>query len=108
MDENYNNQLQKTKKVPNLQKKKQNEIKKRKALLRKQNEMSEEIKQYERKQKRKKLIDDVFGLVRFFELATTNEIYVNSLNLHENKNELFIDCLGDFETIGSMLIGRIE
>ena len=50
---NYNNQLQKTKKTTKLQKKKQHEINERRALFRKQNELNEEKKQYEGKQKRK-------------------------------------------------------
>ena len=34
---------------------------------------------------------------RFFEVATTNKIYVNSLNLHENKKKIQLDYKGDFE-----------
>ena len=45
---------------------------------------------------------------RFFELATTDRQYVNALNLHEIKNEILEDYTGDFELIGSMLVGEIE
>ena len=46
--------------------------------------------------------------VGFFELASTNKIFVNSLFLHEVKNETLLDYAGDFELIGSMLIGDIK
>ena len=42
------------------------------------------------------------------ELATFNRKYVNGLNLHEIKNEFLEDYTGDFELIGSMLVGEIE
>ena len=41
-------------------------------------------------------------------MATTDKIYVNGLNLHENKNEILENYTGDFELIGSMLIGELE
>ena len=44
----------------------------------------------------------------FFELATTNKVYVNGLKQHEIKSEILEDYTGDFELIGSMLIGEIE
>ena len=47
-------------------------------------------------------------LGRFFELATTSRKYVNGLNLHEIKNEILEDYTGDFELIGSMLVGEVE
>ena len=53
------------------------------------------------------MIED-FDLGRFFELATTNKKYVNGLNLHEIKIEISLNYTGDFELIGSMLIGEIE
>ena len=47
--------------------------------MRKQSESNKEIKQNERKEKRGNLVEDIdFG--RFFELATSNKMYVNSLN----------------------------
>ena len=49
-----------------------------------------------------------FWLEQFFELATTNESYVNGLKLHENKNETLEDYTGDFELIGSLMIGETE
>ena len=76
-------------------------------MIRKQNESNKEIKQNERKQKRKNVLEDI-GLGRFLELATTNRKYVNGLNLHEVTNETLEDYTGDFEIIGSMLIGEIE
>ena len=45
---------------------------------------------------------------RFFELATTDRQYIDALNLHEIKNEILEDYTGDFELIGSMLVGEIE
>ena len=44
----------------------------------------------------------------FFEFATTNKGYVNGLNLNEIKIEILEDCTGDFELIGSMMIGEID
>ena len=35
-------------------------------------------------------------------------MYVNSLNLYEIENESLHDYTGDFEIIGSMLIGEID
>ena len=53
------------------------------------------------------MVDDI-DLGRFFELATSNKIYVNNLNLYEIKNEILQDYTGDFELIGKMIIGPIE
>ena len=53
------------------------------------------------------MVDDI-DLGRFFELATSNKIYVNNLNLHEIKNEILQDYTGDFELNGKMIIGPIE
>ena len=52
------------------------------------------------------MIEDV-DLGRFLELALTNKIYVNGLNLHRIKSEIFEDYTGAFELIGSTLIGEI-
>ena len=49
-----------------------------------------------------------FDSGRFFELATSNEIYVNNFNLHEIKNEILQDYIGDFELNGLMIIRPIE
>ena len=65
------------------------------------------MNQNERKQKRENIVEDV-ELGRFFEKATTNKRYVNGFNLHEIKNEILEDYTGDFELIGSMLIGEID
>ena len=53
------------------------------------------------------MVEDI-DIGRFFELATTDRQYVNALNLHEIKNEILEDFTGDFELIGSMLVGEIE
>ena len=66
------------------------------------------MKQNETKQKTENIIDKNVGLSRFFELATTNKRYVNSLNLHEVKNEFLLEDKGDLELNGSMIIGPIE
>ena len=103
----YNRQLQKTKKSSKIQKKKEYELNKRRKLIRRQNESNKETKQNERRQKRENIVEDI-DIGRFFELATTDRGYVNGLNLHEIKNEILEDYTGDFELIGSMLVGEIE
>ena len=97
---------QKTKKTTKLQK--QYELNKRRKLIRKQTDENKEIKQNERRQKRQNLIDEDVDLGRFFELATSNKIYVNNLNLHEIKNEILQHYTGDFELNELMIIGPIE
>ena len=94
-------QLRKTKQ------KKQYELKRRRVLIRKQNESNREEKRNERIQKRENIVEDI-DLSRFFELATTDKIYVNGSKLHEIQNEVLEDYTGDFEIIGSMLVGEIE
>ena len=98
-----NHQSQKTK----LQKKKQYEVNKKRALIRKQNEINLK-KQKERKQKREKMIEQDIDSGRFFELATSNKIYVNGLKSHEIKNEKLIDYTCKFELNGLMVIGPVE
>ena len=97
---------QKTKKTRKLQKK-QYELNKRRTLIRKQNEPNKETKQNEGRQKRENMVEDI-DLGRFFELATSNKIYVNNSNLHEIKNEILQDYTGDFELNGLKIIGTIE
>ena len=80
---------------------------KKKNLIRKQNESNREIKRNERRQKRENIVEDI-DIGRFFELATTDRKYVNGLNLHEIKNQILEDYTGDFELIGSMLVGEVE
>ena len=70
---------QKTKKTTKLQKR--YELNKKRKLIRKQFEESKEIKQNERRQNRQNLIDEDVDLGRFFELATSNKIYVNNFKL---------------------------
>ena len=66
------------------------------------------MKQYERIQNREDNIEKDFDIGRFFELATTNKIYVNGLNLHEIKSEILRNYTGDFELNGSTVIGPVE
>ena len=66
------------------------------------------MKQFERIQNRESLVEEDNILCRFFEQAATNKLYVNSLNLHGTKIETLEEFTGDFEMIGSMLIGQIE
>ena len=47
-------------------------------------------------------------LGRLFELATSNKIYVNSLNLHAIKKEILQDYTVDFELNGKIITGSIE
>ena len=55
------------------------------------------------------MVEDIdIDIGRFFELATSNNIYVDNLNLHEIKNEILKDYTGDFELIGKMIIGPVE
>ena len=68
----------------------------------------EKKKQNERRQKRENLAEEDIDLGRFFELATSNKIYVNNLNLHEIKDEILQDYTGDFELNGKMIIGPVE
>ena len=58
--------------------------------------------------KRDNLIEEDIDLGRSFELATTNKIYVNGLNLHQTESETLEHYKGDFELIGSVLIGETE
>ena len=102
----YNRLLQKTKKPTKLQKK-EHELNKRRKLIRIQNESNKETKQNERRQRRENMVEDIDSS-RFFELATTDREYVNGLNLHEIKNNFLEDYTGDFQLIGSMLVGEIE
>ena len=81
--------------------------KKKTKLSRKRNELNKEIKRNERRQKRENILEDI-DLGSFFELATANRKYVNGLNLHEIKSEILEDHTGDFELIGSMLVGDVE
>ena len=53
------------------------------------------------------MVEDI-DIGRFFELATTDRKYVNGLNLHEIKNDILGDYTGDFELIGSMLVGEVK
>ena len=76
-------------------------------MIRKQNESNKEKKQNERIQKRENMLQDIDS-GRFFEIAISNKIYVNSLNLHEIKNETLQDYTVDFELIGTMINGPVE
>ena len=58
--------------------------------------------------KRKKWVEKDNNLGRFFELATTNKIFVNSVKLHEISFGILKVYTGDFGMIGSMLIGETE
>ena len=76
-------------------------------MIRRQTESNKGIKQNEGRQKSEDMVEDV-DIGRFFELTTTDKIYVNSLNLHEIKNEILQDYTGDFELNGLMIIGLVE
>ena len=53
------------------------------------------------------MVEDV-DLARFFEIATSNEKYVNNLELHEIKNEILQYYTGDFELKGLLIKGPVE
>ena len=78
------------------------------AEKRNQNESNKERKRNERRQKRENVVEEDIDKGRFFELATSNKIYVNYLNLHEIENEILQDYTGGFELNGKMIIGPIE
>ena len=80
---------------------------KKKKLSRKQNESNRAKKQNERRQRRENMVEDI-DIGRFFELATSDNINVNDLNLHEIKNEILQEYTGDFELKGKKVIGSIE
>ena len=80
---------------------------KKKKLTREQNESNRAIKQNERRQRSENMVEDI-DIGRFFELATSDRIYVNNFNLHEIKNEILQDYTGDFELNRKMIIGPIE
>ena len=73
-------------------------------MIKIQNESNKELKRNERRQRRENLVEDI-DIGRFFELATSNRIYVNNLNLHEIKNGILQDYNKDFELNGEMIIG---
>ena len=50
------------------------------------------------------MIEDI-DLARFFELATSDKIYVNNLNLHEIKNEILLHYVGTFQMVGNLKVG---
>ena len=83
------------------------DLNEKKALIRKQKESNKEIKQNERKQKRENLIDEDSDLGKFFELASSDKVYVIGLNPYEIKNEISIHYKGDIELNGLMFIGPI-
>ena len=58
--------------------------------------------------KRENIIDEDIYLGRFFELASSRQIYVNGLNSHEIRSEILRDYTGEFELNGSMVIGPVE
>ena len=94
-------------------KRKQKEIKQNKTnekgdVTRDCEEENRELKQFERIQNRESLVEEDNISCRFLEQAAINKFYVNSLNLHRTKIETLEEFTGDFETIGSMLIGQIE
>ena len=91
-----------------MQKKKQCDLKKRRVLIRKQNESNKEVKQNERKQKRQNIMADDIVLGKFFELASSYKIYVTGLNLHKIETEFLLNYTGHFELIGLMIIGPVE
>ena len=77
-------------------------------MIRIQNESNRVIKQ-KRRQRRANMVDDIdIDIGRFFELATSDKIYDNNLNLYEIKNEILQNYTGDFELNGKMIIGPIE
>ena len=78
-------------------------------LTRKHNKTNKEITQNERKQWREIILNgEYFNLGWFFELASSDKIYVTGWNLHEIKIEILLYYTSDFELNGSMVIGPVE
>ena len=61
-----------------------------------------------KKQNRQNILDENNDMGRFFELATSDKIYVNSSNLHGIKNEILLDYTSDFVLKRLKIIGLIE
>ena len=53
------------------------------------------------------MVEDIH-VSKFLDLATSDKVDVNSLNLYEINNQILQDYTGDFETIGLMIIGPVE
>ena len=71
-------------------------------------ESNTETIQKKRKQKRENLIDESIDLGRFFELASSDKIYVIGLYLHEIKSEILLEYVGDFELNGLRVKWPVE
>ena len=84
-------------------KKRKAKLQKRK-LIRRINESNRVIKQNERRQRRENMMEDI-DIGRFFELATSDSIHVNNLNLHAIKNEILLHYVGAFEMVGNLKVG---
>ena len=54
------------------------------------------------------MINEDIDLSKFFELASSDQVYVTGLNLHEIKNETPLGYRGDFELNGLMDIGPVK
>ena len=70
-------------------------------MIRKQYESNRELQQNERRQKRKKMVEDI-------DLGTGDKNYVNNLNLLEIKNEILQEYPGNFELNGKRIVGPIQ
>ena len=57
-------------------------------------------------EKKKIMREDEVDLSRFFELATSDKIYIDNLNLHEIKNDIMRDYDGVFEMNGTLKVGE--
>ena len=71
-------------------------------IVRKRNEKNRELLQHERIQNRENVVEEEDNILgRFLQIATGDQIYVNSLNLHEIENEILEEYIGDFEMMES-------
>ena len=57
-------------------------------------------------EKKKIMREDEVDLSRFFELATSDKIYIDNLNLHEIKNDFMRDYDDVFEMNGTLKVGE--
>ena len=81
------------------------ELNKRRKLIRKRTEANKN--KTKANKKKENMVDENNDLVSFLELASSDKIYVNGLNLNETKNEILLDYKGDFELNELMVIGPV-
>ena len=92
-----------------MKKRKRDELKKKRALIRQQTEADRERKRKMRANRRNNVIrEEDVDLGDFLERATTeNRIFVNGENLHYIRDVILADYNGDFEMVGRITLGEV-